>query len=362
MKQVYGIATYDALFKYVLSEDSIRPSFFRAFIPDLDIVSSERLDDHMNPLQRLQLLRSFLNADHTSEVVSRLSTDPKTKVSSSFGELGDPQATAFLHELLGRFEELQIAFPEQKYDGTMDFVCRLSNGELALVEMQVRPQNYWDRRALAYVALCYGNQLYKGDQFQHIKKAIGINILGGGKDALKHWQSSPEEYVRHYKFQDQLNNKDRIIDGMELIQYSIMNAPKDPLTQEQNDWITFFKEGHLMTEEKVKETIQTESVRVAFRRAKLNELPAKVLSGYEAEDTQYERYSDFTDKKVEEGREEGREEGIAIGEERGIVIGEERGKFEKALEMARKMKKDGLSIEVISNYTGLSKEEIEGLA
>jgi predicted transposase/invertase (TIGR01784 family) len=78
---------------------------------------------------------------------------------------------------------------------------------------------------------------------------------------------------------------------------------------------------------------------------------------YEAEDTQYERYSDFTDKKVEEGR----EEGIAIGKEEGIAIGEERGKLEEKREIARKMKRDGLSVEAISNYTGLSKDEIESL-
>lgn len=36
-KQVYGIPTYDAMFKWVLSESSIRPSFFHAFIPGIII-------------------------------------------------------------------------------------------------------------------------------------------------------------------------------------------------------------------------------------------------------------------------------------------------------------------------------------
>jgi hypothetical protein len=34
-RKIYGIATYDALFKYILSEDTIRPSFFHAFFLDL---------------------------------------------------------------------------------------------------------------------------------------------------------------------------------------------------------------------------------------------------------------------------------------------------------------------------------------
>ena len=73
--QVYGIATYDALFKYVLSDDSVRPSFFKAFIPGLSIVRSERLDEHMHPVQKLQLLRNFLHLGDTTETVKRLSSD-----------------------------------------------------------------------------------------------------------------------------------------------------------------------------------------------------------------------------------------------------------------------------------------------
>ena len=58
-----------------------------------------------------------------------------------------------------------------------------------------------------------------------------------------------------------------------------------------------------------------------------------------------------------------------IGEERGEKRGIERGKKEgilegakgKVLEMAKESLKEGLSIELISKLTGLSKEEIEKL-
>ena len=33
--QLYGVTTYDAIFKHVLSDGVIRPSFFHAFIPNL---------------------------------------------------------------------------------------------------------------------------------------------------------------------------------------------------------------------------------------------------------------------------------------------------------------------------------------
>jgi hypothetical protein len=63
--QLYGIATYEALLKYVLNEDTIRSSFFHAFIPGLSIVSSKRLDDHINSPKHLQLLPTFLHSKET---------------------------------------------------------------------------------------------------------------------------------------------------------------------------------------------------------------------------------------------------------------------------------------------------------
>jgi predicted transposase/invertase (TIGR01784 family) len=52
-------------------------------------------------------------------------------------------------------------------------------------------------------------------------------------------------------------------------------------------------------------------------------------------------------------KEEGREEGIAIGEERG--------ELKKAKGTALSMLSDGLSVETINKYTGLSAQEIEAL-
>ena len=229
--QVYGIATYDALFKYVLSDDNVRPSFFKAFIPGLSIVRSERLDDHMHPVQKLQLLRSFLHLNDTTDTVKRLSSDKtvyigrKVKKGKKTVDELDQEATDFLNKLLGHFEKIQAAFPEPRYNGTMDFVCELSTGEYTMVEMQVIPEDHWDRRALAYVGAFYGNQLMRGEHFKHIRKVIGINILGGGKNDLRHWSDTPNQYVRHYKIQEQLHTPARYMDGIELIQYSIMNAP-----------------------------------------------------------------------------------------------------------------------------------------
>ena len=67
------------------------------------------------------------------------------------------------------------------------------------------------------------------------------------------------------------------------------------------------------------------------------------------------------EKALKEGREEGRNEGIAIGEERGISLGITQGEHKKAVETAKVLKFAGVSINLITDSTGLSVEEIEKL-
>ena len=61
------------------------------------------------------------------------------------------------------------------------------------------------------------------------------------------------------------------------------------------------------------------------------------------------------------GEERGRNEGIAIGEERGISLGITQGEHKKAVETAKSMKSENMSVSLIAHFTGLSVEEIEKL-
>jgi predicted transposase YdaD len=55
------------------------------------------------------------------------------------------------------------------------------------------------------------------------------------------------------------------------------------------------------------------------------------------------------------------EDATAKGKAEGIAIGEERGELKKAKETALSMLVDGLPVETISKYTGLSVHEVEAL-
>src|SRR5271165_942813 len=265
--QVFGITTYDSLFKWVLSDDSVRPSFFHAFIPGIVVQSSERLDDHMNPWEELQLLRHMINEPETGSLVADLKEN-HSKVKVHVEDAYHENATQFLKKVLHHFDDIRYSFPKPRFDGTMDFVCRLDTGEYALIEMQVVPEDHWDQRALAYVAAFYSCQLRRKTPWKEIRKVIGLNILGGGKNDKVHWPETPGQYTRHYKLQEQLHkeNPPRFLDGIEIIQYSLANAPKEVNTQEQNDWLCFLKDAHNMSEEDVQREIRTPAVLEAFER------------------------------------------------------------------------------------------------
>ena len=67
------------------------------------------------------------------------------------------------------------------------------------------------------------------------------------------------------------------------------------------------------------------------------------------------------DEAREEGLERGIEKGIEKGLERGLKQGLEQGRYEGQLELIRKMLSRGLPLEVVSDATGLSSEELEAL-
>ena len=74
-----------------------------------------------------------------------------------------------------------------------------------------------------------------------------------------------------------------------------------------------------------------------------------------------ENYDMTMETAIDEAREEGIEKGLEQGLERGLKQGLERGRHEELLELIHNMLSKGLSLEVVSDVTGLSLEELEGL-
>ena len=86
---------------------------------------------------------------------------------------------------------------------------------------------------------------------------------------------------------------------------------------------------------------------------------------YEASKKAYRDIKNSIDTAKQEGKQEGLAEGMEKGMEKGIEIGKaegmEKGMNQKALNIARNMLADGVDINLIMKYSGLTQEQIEKL-
>jgi hypothetical protein len=194
----------------------------------------------MNPLQPFQHLRDLIHSSQTKKLINSLRGKQLTIRSDG---VRNTCAANFVTNLVKYFGDLEACVPKKEYDGSMDLLCQLHGGEYALVEIQVVPQDFWDQRALFYASKVFSSQLKVGGDWKDLKRVIGVNILGGGKDGYRHWKKT-QDFSRHYKFQEQ-NSGCCIENGIEIFQYSIMNYCPEDKDKSMKDWTQYFKQAHV---------------------------------------------------------------------------------------------------------------------
>ena len=82
---------------------------------------------------------------------------------------------------------------------------------------------------------------------------------------------------------------------------------------------------------------------------------------YEASKMAYRDIKNSIDTAKQEGLAEGMEKGMELGMEKGMKKGMKKGMNQKALDIARNMLADGVDINLIMKYSGLTQEQIEKL-
>ena len=82
---------------------------------------------------------------------------------------------------------------------------------------------------------------------------------------------------------------------------------------------------------------------------------------YEASKMAYRDIKNSIDTAKQEGLAEGMEKGMELGMEKGMKKGMAKGMNQKALDIARNMLADGVDINLIMKYSGLTQEQIEKL-
>ena len=259
--------------------------------------------------------------------------------------------TVFLGEKITILDILESEGNQEKADdkfNRVDIKARNSKDEIIIVEIQNTRELYYLERILYGVAKAITEHIYLGEQYYKVKKIYSISILyfdiGKGTDYLYHGQNRfigvhtgdclqvnvKEEGAIRTRMPSEIFPEYILIRVNEFDQVAVT-----PL----EEWMKYLKEGVIRPDttapglNEAREKLKYYSMSPQERHAYDEHLSAMMIQ------------NDVLDTAKLEGRIEGRAEGRA----------------EERLQNARSMKSLGVSPAIISQVTGLSLEEIEGL-
>ena len=215
-------------------------------------------------------------------------------------------------------------------ESIVDVKCITEDNQTVIIEIQLQGNQYFIRRSLYYWANSYSSLLNKSENYTKLSPVISINVLdfilfNDIKDfhscyllkEIKHNKILTDHCMLHY---------------IELPKFNLNNNDKEKLSS----WIKFFKGENMSNlikennifeevEKRCQSFIDSDPLINAYRKKEWNEYFYKDMMNVE------------------------REEGIKEGEEN------------KAILIAKSLKKSGLDNKFISEHTGLTIDEIKKL-
>ena len=272
----------------------------------------------------------------------------------------------------------------------VDIKAKNSKGEIIIVEIQQSRELYYLQRILYGVAKTITEHIKLGNKYDEVKKVYSINIiyfdLGKGADYLYHGQNTFVGVHTHDELQ--INTRDK--EGIKMVapsnifpEYYIIrvNEFNKVAVTPIEEWMDYLKDGHIKdgtttpglaeAREKLLYLQMSDEEKRAYDRHLENimiqndMLETKMIEGLEQgreiglEQGREIGLEQGREIGLEQGREIGLEQGREIGLEQGRKIGREIGMLEAKRENARRMKNDGMPVNLIEKYTGLTKEEID---
>ena len=207
------------------------------------------------------------------------------------------------------------------------------------IEMQIAEQGFYDKRALYYWSKVYSEQIESGDNFELLRKTIGINILDF--NYLKE-----EDFHNVYKiYNEKTQGEFSDLFEMHFIELNKFNKDYKDLKTALEKWVSFLNRAYEIDKDKIpKELEDDENIKKAIEKLDIMYLDKEEREIYE---------NDLKTLRIHKAE-------IKTAEEKGIQKGIEEGEKNKASEIAKNLL-DILDNETIAVKTGLTIEEIQKL-
>ena len=233
----------------------------------------------------------------------------------------------------------------------VDVKAKTEKGEIIIVEVQLTKERDFFKRILFGSFTAINDQIDSGQDYEVIKKVYSVNILyfnfGSGDDYAFHGVTTfrgmtNENAVLEFnnknerKYMDserrRITSPDEVFPEYFLLIVDRFNeVARTPI----EEWMAYLKDGA------IREDTTTPGLQEARRKL-------EYMSMTDEERREYRDYM-VSVHAAKDAIETAKDEGRAEGE------------LAKAIDTARSMKTDGMTVELIAKYTGLNAEEIERL-
>lgn len=291
-------------------------------------------------------------------------------------EMNKDLLISFLNSLLsGRKSEitdLEYLNGEHLGDGygdrraVFDVYCMTADGGRFIVEMQKAEQAYFKDRSIYYSTFAIREQAPKGEWDYHLEDVYTVGLM----NFEFHGGEYPADNYRHEIKLKDVEDNHVFYDKLTFLYLELpkFNKTEDELETMMDKWMFVLRNlSRLMERPKA---LQDMVFKKLFEQAEIAKYSSAEQRQYEeSRKDMWDYFSTMKtarDNGLAEGMEKGRAEGLEKGRAEGLVKGRaeglEKGRAE-GIDMAnrdnaRKMKSDGMSVELIAKYTGLSAEEI----
>lgn len=280
--------------------------------------------------------------------------------------------TVFLGEKVTIVDILESESNQQdEFDkfNRVDIKARNSKGEIIIVEVQNTLEVFYLERILYGVAKAITEHISLGDDYGEVKKVYSISVLyfdlGEGDDYLYKGQTSFFGIHTNDELKITTRQRDAIVrkapEEIFPTYYLIrVNNFDRVAVSPMEEWMRYLKKGEISADAKApglqeaREKLLYYQMDPAERHAYDEHLNAVMI--------QNDVLGNARAEGLAEGRAEGRIEGRAEGKAEGRAEGLAEGKTSQQMLTARTMLSDGMSIDLVAKYTGLTKSQIEAFA
>lgn len=230
----------------------------------------------------------------------------------------------------------------------VDVRCKDKKGRHFIVEMQMIWSPEFKQRVLFNASKAYVRQLDASDNYKLLQPVYSLNLVN------EIFEPGLNGFYHHYKMVH-VEHTNKVIDGLQLIFVELPKFTPHSYSEKKMQvlWLRYLTEINDKTRDVPQELMDSPEIMKAVTVLEESAFTPAQLQGYEG----------FWDAiRVEKtirvsAEERGVEKGIEIGFEKGI----EKGEMKKQMEIARKMKSEGFTVEMITNITSLSPDEINRL-